>query len=124
MQETRKNILCVDDDPDMLNYLKAVLEANGYNTLLATSSEEAKKLCKEHTPDLIIVDLMMEEVDSGTELIKHLRAFGHMVPIYMLSSVGDSLSAITDYSSLGLTGVLQKPLNSDTLLRILKTNLS
>ena len=61
----------------------------------------------------------MEKVDSGTELIKHLRAFGHIVPIYMLCSVGVSLNTIIDYSSAGLTGGLQRPRNSNALLRIL-----
>jgi len=123
MQELNKTILCVDDDPDVLNYLKTVIEANGFSVLLASSAESAVRLYKQQPPDLIIVDLMMEEVDSGTELVRTLKAQGNRAPVYMLSSVGDSLSTMTDYSALGLAGVLQKPINPDALLKILTNKL-
>ncbi|NMC62991.1 MAG: response regulator [SAR324 cluster bacterium] len=123
MQEQKKTILCVDDDPDVLNYLQTVIEANGFSVVLASSAESAVRLYKQQSPDLIIVDLMMEEVDSGTELVRTLKAEGNKAPIYMLSSVGDSLSTMTDYSALGLSGVLQKPINPDALLKILTSKL-
>ncbi len=66
---------------------------------------------------------MMEEVDAGTSLVRELKALGNKAPIYMLSSVGQTLSTSTDYSELGLSGVLQKPIEPNTLLRILKTKL-
>ena len=55
--------------------------------------------------------------------VKELQALGSTAPIYMLSSVGDNLNLSTDYSELGLAGVLQKPLDNNTLLTILKTKL-
>ncbi len=123
MKNGKYVILCVDDDPDVLNYLQTVLEPAGYLTVPASSAEEAKKLSRENDPDLYIVDLMMEEVDAGIDLVRHLKASGIAAPIFMLSSAGDSLSAITDYSALGLAGVFQKPLNPDTLLQLMKTKL-
>ena len=74
-------------------------------------------------PDLIIVDLMMEEVDAGTAFVKELRLLNNTAPVYMLSSVGDNLSMTTDYSELGLSGVFQKPLDNDMLLSVLKSKL-
>ena len=44
---------------------------------------------------------MMEEVDAGTSFVKELRAMGNKAPIYMLSSVGDSLNMATDFTQLG-----------------------
>jgi two-component system, chemotaxis family, chemotaxis protein CheY len=66
---------------------------------------------------------MMEEVDSGTNLVKEIKALGPTPPIYMLSSVGDGLNLSTDYSQLGLSGVLQKPINPQVLLSTLKARL-
>ena len=77
----------------------------------AESAEDGLLRYKEVTPDLVIVDLMMEEVDAGTNFVKDVRALGNPPPIYMLSSVGDNLNLSTDYSALGLSGVLQKPVN-------------
>ena len=123
MQDGKFVILCVDDDPDIRYTLQVVLEKNGYKYAEASSCEEGINVYKQAKPDLIIVDLMMEEVDAGTNFVKELQALGNKAPIYMLSSVGDSLNISTDFSQLGLAGVFQKPINNNTLLSILKTKL-
>lgn len=123
MQDSKHVILAIDDDQDVLDALRMVLEANGYSMIEAHSAEEGLREYRRIKPDLIIVDLMMEEVDAGTGFVRELRALGNTAPVYMLSSVGDNLNANTDYSALGLSGVFQKPLNPDMLLSILKTKL-
>ena len=123
MQDGKHVILCVDDDPDVLFSLKTVLEANGYVFAGADSAEDGLETYKQVQPDAVIVDLMMEEVDAGTSFVKELKALGNEAPIYMLSSEGDNLSLTTDYTSLGLAGVFQKPINNDMLLTLLKTKL-
>ncbi len=116
-------ILCVDDDQDLLDALKLVLEKNGYQMVAARSAEEGLRKYTEVCPDLVIVDLMMEEVDAGTALVRDLKAAGNAAPIYMLSSVGDNLHSNIDYSELGLAGVFQKPINNQQLLNVLKNKL-
>jgi len=123
MQDGKHVILYVDDDPDFLFAVRKVLEANGYIMVEAGTAEEGLKTYKATNPDLIIVDLMMEEVDAGTSFVKELRVLGNAAPVYMLSSVGDNLTMSTDYTELGLAGVFQKPLNNDALLKILKDKL-
>ena len=116
MQDGKHVILCVDDDSDMLMALRIVLEAAGYIMAEASSGEEALKVYAATSPDLLIVDLMMEEVDAGTTLVTELRAKGCTAPMYMLSSVGDGLAQSVDYNALGLSGVFQKPLANSVLL--------
>jgi DNA-binding response OmpR family regulator len=123
MQDGKHVILILDDDPDILLSLRVVLEANNYVVATARSAEEGLRVYKSAKPDLLIVDLMMEEIDAGTSFVKEVRALGNTAPIYVLSSVGDNLSMMTDSSALGLTGVLQKPLHSELLLSLLKTKL-
>ncbi|HID75991.1 MAG TPA: response regulator [Planctomycetaceae bacterium] len=123
MQDGKYVILCVDDDEDLLLCLQTVLEANGYLVATAKTGEEGLRRYKAVQPDLIILDLMMEEVDTGTSFVKELRALGNTAPIYMLSSVGDNLTMTTDYAALGLAGVLQKPIDNDQLLAILAARL-
>ncbi len=123
MQEGKYVILCIDDDQDILESLRLVLEANGYIMVGATTAEAGLRVCKESNPDLMIVDLMMEEVDSGTSFVRDLKAAGSTAPIYMLSSVGDSFHMSTDYAELGLSGVFQKPIDPDTLLAVLRRKL-
>jgi DNA-binding response OmpR family regulator len=123
MQDGKHVILVVDDDPDIRYALKVVLEGRGYIMVEAATAEEGLRVYKESKPDLLIVDLMMEEVDAGVGFVKELRVLGNQAPVYMLSSVGDDLTMSTDYSELGLAGVFQKPLNNDILLSILAAKL-
>lgn len=123
MRDGKHVILCIDDDPDIRDSLRMILDANGYVCATASTAEEGLQVFRETKPDLVVVDLMMEEVDAGTNFVKELKVQGCSVPIYMLSSVGDSLSQMTDYGSLGLSGVLQKPVTPDTLLALLKARL-
>lgn len=123
MQDGKYVILCIDDDEDLLFVLKKVLEANGYTFAGAVSAEEGLKAYKNCQPDLILLDLMMEEVDAGASFVKDLKILGNIAPIFMLSSVGDSLAMMTDTSELGLAGVLQKPIASEQLLTLLSSKL-
>jgi DNA-binding response OmpR family regulator len=123
MSEKKPVILIVDDDPDILDTFRLILEKHDYVMVGAETAEDGLREYKEKKPDLIIVDLMMEEVDSGTGLVRDLQALGNQAPVYMLSSIGDSLHASTDYVELGLSGIFQKPINSETLLTTLRMKL-
>ena len=123
MRDGKHVILCVDDDPDIRESLRVILEANGYVVEEAASAEEGIKVNKKVSPDLIILDLMMEEIDAGTSFVTELKAMGSTAPIYMLSSTGDALNQTTSFTDLGLAGVFQKPINSATLLALLKEKL-
>ena len=124
MSEKTPVILCIDDDPDILAYLRVVLEAAGYVYVGAESAEAGLRAFRETGADAVIVDLMMEEVDSGTAFVRDLLALGSRAPIFMLSSVGDSLAQITDTAPLGLAGVFQKPLAREHLLSVLEAALA
>ncbi len=123
MQDGKNVILCIDDDPDLLFSLRVVLEANGYIVATAENSKEGIKAYRESKPDLIIVDLMMEEIDTGMHLIREIYYSGNKAPMYVLSSAGDYLQNATDLSDLGVTAVFQKPLSPDFLLSLLQQKL-
>jgi DNA-binding response OmpR family regulator len=123
MSEGKPLILYVDDDPDYLEVMRVLLESGGYEMAQASSGEEGVEVYKQRRPDLVIVDLMMEEVDSGTAFVKELRLLGNQAPIYMLSSVGESMSLSADHVALGLAGIFQKPIDRATLLGVIKARL-
>jgi DNA-binding response OmpR family regulator len=123
MQEGKYVILCVDDDPDVLMPLKIVLEAGGYAVVTAPDAKEGILAFRESKPDLVILDLMMEEIDTGIRVIREMQALDSRVPIYMLSSTGDYLHSTVDINSLGLAGVFQKPVNPKILLSLLQAKL-
>ena len=122
MKDGKYVILCIDDDPDLLLSLRVVLEANGY-LVAAASAEEGIRTYKESNPDVLIVDLMMEEIDAGIRVVQELQALGNKAPLYLLSSTGDYLCGMVDLNEQGVTAVFQKPLNPDFLLSLLKAKL-
>jgi DNA-binding response OmpR family regulator len=123
MKNGKHVILCVDDDNDILETLKVVLEANSYSVVTAGTAEAGFKTWQAQKPDLVIVDLMMEEVDAGTSLVMRLKAQGNVAPVFLLSSVGDQLNRNIDYNQLGLSGVFQKPIDPNVLLTTVKRHL-
>ena len=123
MKDGKYVILCIDDDKDVLDSMGVILESNGYEMASALTAEEGLKVFKQVNPDLIIVDLMMESVDAGKAFVKEIKLLDNKAPVYMLSSVGDSLASNVDFAELGLTGVFQKPININTLLSTLKLKL-
>ncbi len=123
MRDDRHVILYIDDDQDCLDAMRAIVESAGYVVVEARSAEDGLRVYRREHPDLIIVDLMMEEVDAGTALVKELKALGNEAPVYLLSSLGDTLALTTDVAALGLAGVLQKPIDPRTTLALLRARL-
>ena len=111
-------ILVVDDDPDVLDYMKTVLKGGGFKVETAESAEDGLRQFKKLNPALVYCDLMMEEVDSGTNFVKEVKALGSSTPIYMLTSVGDAMSQTINFSDLGLRGMIQKPLKAEQLIKL------
>lgn len=123
MKDGKHVILHVDDDSDMCEAMRIILEANGFVMEEAHTAEEGLRKYKEARPDALIVDLMMEEIDSGTNFVKELKLLGNKAPIFMLSSAGDQLNMVTGYADLGLDGVFQKPLDPKFLVATLNERL-
>jgi len=80
MKDGKRVVLYIDDDDDALFAIRTILEANGYIMAGAASAEEGLRIYKELNPDFVIVDLMMEEVDSGASFAKELKALGTRFP--------------------------------------------
>ena len=123
MPKEKTLILCVDDDPDVLRSLQVVLESDGYAVQTARTGKEGLMEIGRSKPDLVILDLMMEDVDSGTLLLKQIRALSPEMPVFMLSSIGDDLHRSVDTAELGLQGVFQKPIDPKILLGLLRAKL-
>ena len=123
MQDGKYVILTIDDDPDFLDAIRLVLESAGYIMVDAKSAEQGLTVYKKTKPDLILVDLMMEEIDAGTNFAKELKLLGNKSPVYLLSGAGDEMMGNIDYAQLGFAGVFQKPIKNERLLNIIKAKL-
>jgi len=90
-----KVILIVDDDEDFVTTVRAVLEREGYTVVQADSGAEGLRLLRQHHPDLMVLDVMMESTTEGygvTEAIKYTDEYNafQQTPIIMVSSIQES----------------------------------
>lgn len=85
----KTRVLLVDDDPDFIEATSIVLEANGFDVLTASSGAEGVRKVSEDTPDVVILDVMMENTDEGFAVARKIRKKLKInIPIIMLTSVG------------------------------------
>lgn len=82
-------ILIVDDDPDFIEIGRLSLEGKGYEILSASSGREGWELVQRESPDLVILDLMMEDLDAGMTLSHKIKTDPRHAgtPILMLTSI-------------------------------------
>jgi len=82
-------ILIIDDDIDIVEAMRIILERRGYQVSSAESGQEGLKKAKQDKPDLIILDVMMEHLDTGFELSRDLKKDQILkdVPILMLTAI-------------------------------------
>lgn len=88
-------VLLVDDDPDFIQANSIILDASGFEVLTASNGAEGLKKVEEEKPDVVVLDVMMENTDEGFAVARKIRRKLHSnVPIIMLTSV----SQATGYS--------------------------
>ncbi|MDW7680229.1 MAG: response regulator [bacterium] len=115
-----KKILIIDDDIDFREQAKIVLETENYQVLEAADGTTGLKLIKQENPDFILLDVMMEEVDTGVKLAEDIAALKTTAPVVILSSFANAAKQIFDTSAVPVKEYLQKPLKSAELLAVVK----
>jgi two-component system, OmpR family, KDP operon response regulator KdpE len=113
MTQRQARILLVDDEPAIQRAVGPLLRARGYDVSVARTGAEALRLFGERTPDLIVLDLGLPDLE-GTEVCRRIRASSN-VPIVVLSARGaeaDKVNAL----DLGADDYVTKPFGPDELL--------
>lgn len=119
----KETILIVDDNLDNVNLLDKILQKSGYRTLKCYNGEEAVKLARQETPDLILLDIMMPIMDGFTacKIIKQEESTKH-IPIFMLTAkqeVADKVKGL----EIGADDYITKPFHLQELLARVKSRL-
>lgn len=113
MPEKKTTILIVDDDLQLLQLVALNLELEGYAVLLASDGLQALSQIETHTPDLVLLDVMMPRM-SGFAVCHRVREFS-TVPIIIITAQGRSQDKVRGLD-LGADDYLTKPLDIDELL--------
>jgi two-component system KDP operon response regulator KdpE len=111
--EVKGNILVVDDEAQITRVLKTTLSSQGYGIRSASDGEEALQLMKDWTPDLVVTDLRMPNMD-GLELCRRIRTESH-IPIIVLSVKGEETIKVEALDA-GADDYITKPFSINELL--------
>ncbi|HEU4740996.1 MAG TPA: response regulator [Meiothermus sp.] len=107
-------ILVVDDDPSLRHLLDVLLSATGHQIVEAGSAAEALKFLREHTPDMIIVDVTLPDLD-GISLVNRVKNVGRLKEVPVVVITGGSPDLETHAKFVGAEAFLQKPVTNKAL---------
>jgi CheY-like chemotaxis protein len=118
-----KHILVVDDDADVREALRLILEPKGYRLTFCATGPLAQEAIKKEPPDLILLDIMLATVSEGLHIAYSLKKDEALsrIPIIMISSIGQAVGL--DYAKeVGTDYVpaecfLNKPLEANSVIR-------
>jgi DNA-binding response OmpR family regulator len=115
MKENGQTILVLDDDPDIGNMIRMILELRGFRVLVAERADQARAIVHEHPVDLVIMDLLLSG-DSGTDTCHAFKSAPSTssVPIIMISAHPNAREICLDS---GADDFLEKPFDMQDMYR-------
>lgn len=117
----KKTILIVDDDMELSDGLRAVLERQGYRILQARDGQQAKQQVYQHRPDLVLLDMMMPRM-GGYPVLEHFKDKPDAPPIIMMTAnEGSRHKAYAEF--LGVIDYIRKPFAMERLLEAVERGL-
>ena len=123
MGNNPKKILVVDDEPDLLNFLGAFLEDNGFDVLFASNGRECLEKAKKEQPDLITLDITMPE-ESGVRAFRNIQENERTkdIPIVIITGVQAEFKHFIHTRKVVKppAAYLEKPVNTSGLLEKIK----
>jgi DNA-binding response OmpR family regulator len=125
MDETRRHVLCIDDDRETVGLITEELIERGFRTSTAFDGEEGFRAILAETPDLVLVDVSMP-VLSGFDLLKRLVAVAprfESMPFVYLTALSDRANELKG-RQLGADDYITKPVDFDILTAIVNARLA
>lgn len=127
MKETsvgdHKRLLLIDDDPNLILLVKDYLEFRGYEVITAENGQEALDMLQKESPDMIICDVMMPQMD-GYSLVEHVRKDPRTswIPVLFLSAKGQSQDRVKGLNT-GADVYMVKPFEPEELVAQVESSL-
>jgi two-component system, NtrC family, nitrogen regulation response regulator NtrX len=113
---TDTSVLIVDDEEGILETLSGIFQDEGYNVITAGSGEEALKVLKEQSPDLVLLDVWLSGID-GIETMQEIKKTNPELPVVIISGHGNIELAVKA-THIGAYDFLEKPLSLERVLLV------
>ena len=112
-----KIILCIEDEPEMIDLIRLILSRRGFIVRGANSGEEGLKIIREEHPDLILLDLMMPDMD-GWEVYQRMKAdeTTKQIPVIVVTARAQSIDKVLGLHIAKVDDYIAKPFSPQELL--------
>jgi two-component system, OmpR family, response regulator VicR len=113
----KKTILCVEDEPEMIDLMRIILERKGYRVIGAIGGQAGLEALAQEAPDLILLDLMMPDVD-GWEVFRQVRANPRLqkTPVIVVTAKAQSIDKVLGLHIAKVNDYITKPFGPQELL--------
>ena len=116
--EEKRRIVCIEDEADMIDLVKLILEREGFEVIGALGGEEGIQAIRRERPDLILLDLMMPDID-GWEVYRQIRADHELknIPVIVVTAKAQSIDKVLGLHIAKVADYVTKPFGAQELLR-------
>ena len=117
VEKNMKNILCIEDEQEMIDLIRLILNRRGFEVRGATSGQEGLDAMRKETPDLVLLDLMMPEMD-GWEVYQQMKADSKMknIPVIVVTAKAQSIDKVLGLHIAKVDDYIAKPFSPQELL--------
>jgi DNA-binding response OmpR family regulator len=120
-----KHILCIEDEPEMIDLIRLILGRRGFDVLGAAGGTEGLKAVREKLPDLVLLDLMMPDMD-GWEVYQQMKAdeSTRHIPVIIVTAKAQSIDKVLGLHIAKVDDYIAKPFSPQDLLNSVERVLS
>ncbi|MEK6223216.1 MAG: response regulator [Chloroflexota bacterium] len=112
-----KRVVCVEDEPDMIDLIKLILARKGVEVIGAKGGNKGLEVIRKETPDLILLDLMMPDLD-GWEVFQQLKADEETrdIPVIVVTAKAQSIDKVLGLHIAKVDDYISKPFSPQELI--------
>ena len=113
----KRRILCIEDEPEMIDLIRLILERRGFEVLGAVGGQEGLDAVRSEKPDLVLLDLMMPDVD-GWEVYRQMKADEELknIPVVVVTAKAQSIDKVLGLHIAKVDDYVTKPFGPGDLL--------
>lgn len=117
MDETTKHILCIEDEPEMIDLIRLILGRRGFDVIGAAGGKEGLEKVRKNPPDLVLLDLMMPDMD-GWEVYQQIKADEKTrdIPVIVVTAKAQSIDKVLGLHIAKVDDYIAKPFSPQDLL--------
>jgi len=125
MTEGKKSVVCIEDEPEMIDLIKLILGRKGFELAGAMGGREGLELIRRIKPDLVLLDLMMPDMD-GWEVYQQLKSDDELkhIPVIIVTAKAQSIDKVLGLHIAKVDDYVTKPFGPQELLQSIEKVLS